>query len=187
MFECGRSPIAYSAPHRLCFPVMLVIHGERSGPVQQAKQERDEKCALFLLSVAGTQTSLAISFPGFFTSLFPAWRFKTHAKTHSSLNARASQFTRKRSHPTDLERRGQAAGWLHSKIPSIFDHRVRNSSTIKSNYQQTRGEIALSHSPSRERRRKKGTEGEHFMTAQILSSNFLDLRPQPCVFDYTVC
>src|SRR5258708_37789736 len=37
----------------------------------------------------------------------------------------------------DLERLGHAAKWPYSKIPSIFDQTVRNSSTIKSNYQQS--------------------------------------------------
>src|SRR5512135_2311928 len=37
---------------------------------------------------------------------------------------------------TDGKRKVKAAGMPHSKSPSIFDHRVRNPSTIESNYQQ---------------------------------------------------
>ena len=33
-----------------------------------------------------------------------------------------------------VERNVKVAGTANSKIPSIFDHKVRNSSTIKSNY-----------------------------------------------------
>ncbi len=35
---------------------------------------------------------------------------------------------------TDVERNMKGEGTTNSKIPSIFDHRVRNSSTIESNY-----------------------------------------------------
>gem|GEM_PF-7054201 len=38
-----------------------------------------------------------------------------------------------RNHPY-LERNVKVERAAHSKIPSIFDHMVRNSSTIKSNY-----------------------------------------------------
>src|SRR5512135_382115 len=37
---------------------------------------------------------------------------------------------------TDGKRKVKAAGMPHSKSPSIFDHRVRNPSTIESNYQK---------------------------------------------------
>src|SRR5512135_3903383 len=36
---------------------------------------------------------------------------------------------------TDGKRKVKAAGMPHSKSPSLFDHRVRNPSTIESNYQ----------------------------------------------------
>ncbi len=37
---------------------------------------------------------------------------------------------------TDVERNMKVEGTTYSKIPSVFDHMVRNSSTIESNYQQ---------------------------------------------------
>src|SRR5438045_8934413 len=45
------------------------------------------------------------------------------------------QFTRGRSRRTGLERAGEMDEPLNSILPSIFDHAVRNSSTMKSNYQ----------------------------------------------------
>ena len=51
-------------------------------------------------------------------------------------DGRVSQFTGKSDVNAELERHGQEAERPNSKIPSIFDHVVRDSSTIKSNYQQ---------------------------------------------------
>src|SRR5260370_14154297 len=107
---------------------MLVIHGERSGPVQQAKQESDEQCALFLLSVAGTQTSLAISFPGFSTS-FPGLEVQ-----NSRFSQCMSQSIYKEERPTHRSGAAWSSGRtatfedsvdFRSESPQLFNHKIK--------------------------------------------------------------
>jgi hypothetical protein len=46
-----------------------------------------------------------------------------------------NEFTPSQWKDTDVERNGKMGGAANSKIPSMFDHMARNSSTIKSYYQ----------------------------------------------------
>ncbi len=97
----------------------------------QAKQECDEKCPPF--------PQAARQEPRFLSLFLPYGGSKLTPSSQNSLFFQkrfVSQFTSKSDVSTELERHGHEAEWPNSKIPSNFDHGVRNLSTINSNYHE---------------------------------------------------
>jgi hypothetical protein len=65
---------------------------------------------------------------------------KVHVPQEQSSKLRR-EFTPSQQKKVPVERHGKTGAMSYSKIASIFDHTARNSSIIKSNYQQYRGTL----------------------------------------------